>query len=505
MVQGVQLLRREMEVITDLKKVAAVLSWDQETYMPVNGIKARTEQISLILSLAHARFTSNDFKKALGRVADLESGEITQKGCLPIESRLINLIWMDWKRAAAVPMEFVGELARLTSEAQHVWQQARSENDYPKFAPYLDKIISMKRRETDYLGYEDEPYDALLDYFEPGLTTRQLVDLFNQLRPELVSLAAKIKDADVPDYYDILEQPYDEQKQWDFGQIILKAMGYDMNSGRQDRSTHPFTTDFHPQDVRITTRIDPHNLAIGLFGTIHEGGHALYEQGLTTEYFGTPLCDAISLGIHESQSRLWENYIGRGRPFWEYYYPKLKEVFPEQLRHIDLDRFYAAVNTVRPSFIRTEADEVTYNLHIMLRFDLERDMLNGKIKADDLPELWGIGMMDSLGVKPSTDADGVLQDIHWSLGALGYFPTYALGDIYGRQIFEAACSQIVNFDERIAQGDLKTLREWLRQNIHSFGRAIDANQLLISLTGESLSVKPFINYLRKKFGRLYNL
>lgn len=505
MVQGVQLLRREMEVITDLKKVAALLSWDQETYMPVNGIKARTEQISLILSLAHARFTSNDFKKALGRVVDLETGEITQNGCQPIERRLIKLVWIDWKRAAAVPMEFVGELARLTSEAQYVWQQARSENDYPKFAPYLDKIISMKRQETDYLGYEDEPYDALLDYFEPGLTTRQLVDLFNQLRPELVSLAAQIKDADVPDYYDILEQPYDEQKQWDFGQIILKAMGYDMNSGRQDRSTHPFTTDFHPNDVRITTRIDPQNLAIGLFGSIHEGGHALYEQGLTTEYFGTPLCDAISLGIHESQSRLWENYIGRGRPFWEYYYPQLQEVFHEQLGDIDVDQFYAAVNTVRPSFIRTEADEVTYNLHIMLRFDLERDMLNGKIKAGDLPELWGIGMMDSLGIKPSTDADGVLQDIHWSLGALGYFPTYALGDIYGRQIFEAACSQIVNFDERIALGDLKTLREWLRKNIHSLGRAIDANELLISLTGESLSVKPFINYLREKFGRLYNL
>ncbi len=303
----------------------------------------------------------------------------------------------------------------------------------------------------------------------------------------------------------ILTQTYDEHLQWEFGLEILRDMGYDLNRGRQDRSAHPFTTDFHPSDVRITTRLSSSNLAMGLFGTIHEGGHALYEQGLDEQYFGTPLCEAISLGIHESQSRLWENYVGRGRPFWQWYYPRLQQLFPGPLGQVGLEDFYAAINTVRPSLIRVEADEVTYNLHIMLRFKLERALLDGSISVTELPGLWNQEMTEMLGITPETDAEGVLQDIHWSMGAFGYFPTYALGNLYGRQIYDAALEQIEDLEQRISQGDLKTLREWLRVKVQQLGRGKTAVELVQELSGQPLSVEPFVRYLKEKYGEIYGI
>jgi carboxypeptidase Taq len=284
---------------------------------------------------------------------------------------------------------------------------------------------------------------------------------------------------------------------------ILKDMGYDFHRGRQDRSAHPFTIDFHPSDVRITTRLSEDDLAMGLFGTIHEGGHALYEQGLNSKYFGTPLCEAISLGIHESQSRLWENYVGRSRPFWTWYYPRLKKRFPEQLKKVPLNHFYAAINTVTPSLIRVEADEVTYNLHIMLRFELEQALINDHLKVVDLPAMWNEGMQKYVGITPETHAEGILQDVHWSMGAFGYFPTYTLGDLYGRQFYEAARNQIDNLEDKIAHGDLKSLQIWLRDHIHQVGRIRTASELLEDVTGQPLSADTFISYLNAKYHDIY--
>ncbi len=505
MSRNLDILIGEMRIITQLRSAASVLSWDQETYMPPGGARARADQISLILSMSHARFTGPDFRRSLGTLVDLPSGKVLKGGLAEEEVRLLEMTWRDWRRAAALPVEFVGELTRLTAEAQHVWDQARRQSDFGMLAPYLEKIISMKRNEADYLGYDEVPYDALLDGHEPGMTTGQLQALFDTLRPALVDLLARIKSIDAPDRRDILTRNYDEAVQWEFGMELLRDMGYDLTRGRQDRSAHPFTTNFHPSDVRITTRLCKNDLARGIFGTLHEGGHALYEQALNDRYFGTPLCEPVSLGIHESQSRLWENYVGRGRHFWEWYYPRLQERFPGQLKNVSLEDFYTVINTVMPSTIRTEADEVTYNLHIMLRFDLDQAMINNSVAVGDLPALWNEGMEKYLGIRPENDAEGVLQDIHWSMGAIGYFPTYVLGNLYGRQFYEAAKDQIAHLEDKIAGGDLRTLREWLRENIHQVGRASTADELVRQLSGQPLSAGPFIQYLEQKYGQLYGL
>ncbi len=505
MSRNLDILIRELRVITQLRSVAAVLSWDQETYMPPGSARARADQISLIMSMSHARFISPDFRRSLGTLVDLPAGKVSEDNLTPEEVRLLEMTWRDWRRATALPVEFVGELARLTAEAQHIWEQARRQNDFGLLAPYLEKIISMKRNEADYLGYDEVPYDALLDGYEPGMTTEKLQVLFDALRPALVDLVARIQATDFPARHDILARDYDETVQREFGMDILRDMGYDLTRGRQDHSAHPFTTNFHPSDVRITTRLRRDDLTIGLFGTLHEGGHALYEQALDEDYFGTPLCEPVSLGIHESQSRLWENYVGRGRPFWKCYYPRLQERFSGQLRDVSLQDFYAAINAVVPSMIRTEADEVTYNLHIMLRFELEQALINDNVAVDDLAARWNEGMEEYLGVRPENDAEGVLQDIHWSMGAIGYFPTYALGNLYGLQFYEAAKGQIAQLEDKIAGGDLGTLRDWLRENIHQVGRAKTAAELVRELTGRPLSAEPFIHYLKQKYGELYGI
>lgn len=498
-------LIQETMIITQLRKVASVLNWDRETSMPANSGKARADQISLILSLAHTRFTGADFRKSLGNLIDLDSGIIRNGDLLPDQAKMVSLTWLDWHRAIALPAEFVSQLAQLTSEAHGMWLLAREKNRFDLFAPYLVRIVEMKRREADYLGYDDEPYDALLANYEPDITTADLLHLFDQLRPTLVALVRRIGDSKVDDHRHLLQQQFDLQLQEAFGLQVLQDMGYDMSRGRQDQSAHPFTTNFHPSDVRITTRLSETQLAMGLFGSIHEGGHALYEQGMDEKYFGTPLCEAVSLGFHESQSRLWENYVARSLPFWEYYYPLLQGIFPKQLANVELSNFYKAVNAVTPSTIRVEADEVTYNLHVMVRFDLERDLINGDLQVKDLREEWNRRMQELLGIAPPNDTEGVLQDIHWSLGALGYFPTYTLGNLYGRQIFDVARSQITDFDNRLANGDLKSLREWLRQNIHRVGRAISAENLIKSISNEALSARPFINYLETKYSEIYQL
>jgi carboxypeptidase Taq len=347
--------------------------------------------------------------------------------------------------------------------------------------------------------------DALLDLYEPGMTVAQLRPLFDALRARLVPLLRRIQASPIRISDDVLFRNYDQSRQLEFGKLILTAMGYAFDKGRLDCSAHPFTTSFHPTDVRVTTRVHERALAACLYSCIHEGGHGLYDQGLDPRHYGTPLGEALSLGIHESQSRLWENCVGRSRPFWRCFFPLLRQTFPETLDGVEAESFYAAVNRVQPSLIRVEADELTYNLHIMLRFDIERRLIEEQVEAEDLPSLWNATMNEYLDIEPARDADGVLQDVHWSLGAFGYFPTYTLGNLYAAQFYDQARLELPNLDDEIAAGRLTVLTTWLNQKIHRWGRRFTADHLVTRVTGRSLSPEPFLTYLERKFGELYGL
>lgn len=497
-------LKHELKTVLNLRGASALLQWDQETYMPDGSGAIRSEQIALLDTLSHEHLVGPAVKAPLAELVNLDNGEVTT-GLSEDENRLVNEIWRDYHRAAALPKEFVEEYSQITSMAQQVWAQARKENDFAKFAPHLEKIIELKFREIDYLGVQTTPYDTLLDFFEPWMTSADVTRLFDAVKERLVPLVRRIADSGVNTGVELLRKDYDVDRQWEFGVQVLNDMGYDLNLGRQDKSAHPFTTSFHPTDVRITTRLNPNNLLSALSSTIHEGGHALYEQGMDKDWFGTPFCDAISYGIHESQSRLWENLVGLSRPFWEHYYPKLQKFFPENLGNVDLDAFYRAINTVEPSLIRVDADEATYNLHIMLRFEVEKQVINDKLPVKELPELWNNKMEEYLGIRPDSDANGVMQDVHWSFGGFGYFPTYALGNLYNVPMMNQAREELKGLDDQIARGKFADLREWLRTKVHLVGRRRTAAELIEDITGEKLTAEPFMDYLENKYQAIYQL
>lgn len=498
----VDTLRNELKQIKDLKGAINLLYWDMETYMPKGGIKARARQVAMLEAMAHERFIGEGVSKPLGELVDLDSGK-SLNGLDNKTERFAYEIWKDYHRAAALPKEFVEELSRTASFAQPVWVEAREKNDFSLFAPHLEKIIALKHKEISYLGNNNIPYDTLLDEYEPGVTTADVQQLFGELKMELVPMIKAIQESGVDTKREILQQHYDAKKQWEFSEVILKDMGYDFNCGRQDKAVHPFTTEFHPTDVRITTRINENNLMDCLTGSIHEGGHALYEQGLDQEWYGTPFCEAISFGIHESQSRLWENLVGLSKPFWEYYFPKLQKIFPENLSTVSLDEFYLSINTVKPGYIRVDADEMTYNLHIMLRFEIEQMIINEKVEVAALPGIWNDKMDEYLGIRPETDTVGILQDVHWSHGSFGYFPTYALGNLYNIIMFNKANEEMPDLINNIRNGELSPLREWLKNNIHQVGRKQTAKEIIQSLSRENLTAKPFISYLQNKYSNIY--
>ena len=484
--------------VMDLRAAASVLSWDQETYMPPGAVEARASQISTIQSLAHEKFTSDEVGSLLEDLASV----VADMDAHSDEAALVRVIRRDFEKARKLPGSLVARLAQSVSRAKQAWKEAREDDNFGHFEPHLQTLIALNIEKAEAYGYEDRIYDALLDEYEPGMKTANVEEIFADLRKELVPIVEAIANA--PTVSDaVLHQRFDKNLQWEFGMEVIKDFGYDLTRGRQDISPHPFTTTFSITDVRITTRFAEDFLNPGLFGTLHEAGHALYEQGVDMSLERTPLADGTSLGIHESQSRLWENLVGRSRPFWQRYYPRLQSVFPSQLDGVSLDSFYKAINKVEPGFIRVEADEVTYNLHIMLRFELENAMLEGRVSTSDLPDLWIQKMGDYLGVKPKTDSDGVLQDIHWSLGALGYFPTYALGNLMSTQIFEQAGRELDDIDESIAEGNFGELLSWLRTKIHRHGRKLDAGEILESATGDGLSAKSWLSYVRRKFGQIY--
>ncbi len=494
--------------IQRINSAAAVLSWDQETHMPAGGGEARAEQIATLQGLAHQKLVSPELEKLLAPCVDPATGQaMEQPGDAWDESSrsLLREAWRDFSRAKKLPSEFVVRLSRACSLAQQVWAEARENNSFATFLPHLRTVLSLKREEAEYLGYRESPYNALLDVYEPGATIAQLRPLFGQLKARLVPLLHQVLKSGVRIDDNVLFHSYDTARQLEFGRLVLIAMGYDFECGRLDLSTHPFTTSFHPTDVRVTTRVYEHELPACLFSCIHEGGHGLYDQGLDPQFYGTPLGDSVSLGIHESQSRLWENCVGRSRAFWRFFYPILQQTFHHQLRGTDLEAFYAAINCVKPSLIRVEADELTYNLHIMLRFEIEQDLVEGRTKPEDLPEIWNTKMREYLGIAPDRDAEGVLQDVHWSIGSFGYFPTYTLGNIYAVQFFDQAKLEIPHLEDEIAAGQLMVLRRWLQQKIHRWGRMFTPNHLAKRVTGKGLDPGPFLAYLEKKYGELYQL
>jgi carboxypeptidase Taq len=507
-VEALEPLRQLLRPIAHLNSAAAVLSWDQETYMPPGGGEARADQLATLQGLAHERLTGSETEALLGRFVDLKTGEPLDGHVDewdPAARALLRETWRDYTKAKQLPNDFVRRLGKTCSLAQQVWAEAKKQDDFASFLPHLKAVVALKKEEVGYRGSVATPYDALLDTYEPNATTAHLLPLFAALKAKLIPLLERVLRSPARPREDLLIRGYDRERQLAFGQAVLAAMGYDFDRGRLDISAHPFTTSFHPTDVRVTTRVSDQDFTGSLFSCIHEGGHGLYDQGLPSDHYGTPLGEAISLGIHESQSRLWENCVGLSRPFWRHFYPVLQDTFPEQLRSVPLSEFYAALNTVKPSFIRVDADELTYNLHIMLRFEIERDMLEDRVKIEDLPQLWRDKMQAFLGVSPKTDREGVLQDVHWSLGAIGYFPTYTLGNLYSVQFFNQAVRDTPDLLDRIAEGNLRPLKTWLNERIHRWGRTYTAEALVKRVTGEPLNPIHFTSYLERKYSEIYRL
>jgi len=499
--EKLQELKTRLGEIKDLEAAANVLEWDQMTYMPPGGTAARAEQLATLRKMAHALLVSDE----IGRLLEELQAEAADLDYDSDEASLVRVTARDYERERKIPAWLVAEMAKAAALAQEAWVQARAESNYPHFQPHLRKIVDLNIQMAEALGYKDRLYDALLDLFEPEMKTAQVARIFDELKAELVPLVRAI--AEKGDAVDdaILYRDYDEEKQWAFGLEVLRQMGFDFERGRQDKSAHPFTTSFSINDVRLTTRVYRNQFKTALFGSIHEGGHALYEQAISLALERTPLCEGASLGVHESQSRLWENVVGRSRGFWTFCFPRLKEFFHEQLDGVDLEAFYKAINKVEPSMIRVEADEVTYNLHIFLRFEIENDMLEGKVQLSDLPEAWNAKMKAYLGIVPTNDAEGVLQDVHWSLGSLGYFPTYALGTLLSVQFYNQALADIPEIPAQIERGEFASLRNWLKEHIYVHGKKFTPAELAKRVTGFELSARPFVEYVRAKYGDIYGL
>jgi len=478
-----------------LDQAASILHWDQETYMPPGAVEDRAAQLSTLSAMIHQRNTSSTF-------GDLLSGLKNDKTLSETQSAVVREYSRKYERMTSLPEELVREITKTQSLAQQAWAKARKENDYPAFRPFLDKMIELKQKEAECVGYDDKPYDALLDEYEPYMTCREVTEVFSRLRDRLVPIVEKIAAAaEIDD--SILTRGYPLDRQEQFSKAIVTDLGYDWDHGRLDITAHPFTTGGN-RDVRITTRYSEEDLRPALFASIHEAGHALYEQGYLEEHYHTPMAEPISLGIHESQSRMWENLIGRGLPFWQHYLPKLKETFPN-MTDVGLVQFHRAINKVKPSFIRVEADEVTYNLHILLRYEIETEIFDGKITAEEMPSVWNERFEKYLGITPPDDANGCLQDIHWSMGLFGYFPTYALGNLYSAQFLNAARKTIPDLGSEVSRGEFKTLLGWLRHNIHQHGKFYPAQELAEKVTRERLNEDHFISYLKEKYSQIYEV
>lgn len=501
MEQKLQELKNRLAEINDLNGVVALLNWDQATYMPPGGAAARGRQMATISRLAHTKLTDAAIGKLLD---DLQ----TYADSLPYDSddaSLIRVTRYDYEKATKIPAQLLADFYSHSAAAYQAWTVARPQNDFAAVRPLLEKSLDLSRQIADcFPGYEHIA-DPLIDFSDQGMGANSVRKLFAELRDQLVPLAEAITAQDPVDDNCLL-QHYPETPQFDFGIAAIKDYGYDFDRGRQDKTHHPFMTKFSLGDVRITTRANENDLNEALFSTLHEAGHALYEQGINIDFEGSPLAEGTSAGVHESQSRLWENMVGRSLNFWQHYYPKLQATFPQQLNNVPLETFYKAINKVQRSLIRTDADEVTYNLHVMIRFDLELALLEGSLAVKDLPEAWHARYQSDLGLRAPNDVDGVLQDVHWYGGFVGgAFQGYTLGNIMSALFYDQALKAHPAIPTEIASGQFNTLLTWLRENIYRYGRKFTANELIERTTGGPLTIEPYVNYLRNKFGAIYNL
>ncbi|MBM4015586.1 MAG: carboxypeptidase M32 [Planctomycetes bacterium] len=498
-----ELLRRHAEV-RDLSSATALLAWDQETMMPRKAAAARASQLATLAGLRHERFTDPRLGDWIA-ACEAASGEFDDE-----ERAGIRELARDWRRATQLPRDLVEEQAAAESAALEAWREARARSDWPAFAPHLERLLDLARRRAAVLGFADRPYDGLLDDYERGATEAGLAQLFDQLVPRLAPMVAIIVEHAGRVDSRCFRQPFDERAQEAFATRVVAAMGFDTDAGRIDRSSHPFCTGIARGDVRLTRRFAADDLRPALFGIVHEAGHGLYEQGLhaagAAERPGAALlAEACSLGVHESQSRLWENIVARSLPFWQAFAPVAAEYFPAQLAAVGAEECWRAVNEVQRSLIRVEADELTYNLHVAVRFDVERALVAGRLAVADVPAAWNAAMQRLIGLAPGNDGEGCLQDIHWAMGGLGYFPTYTLGNLYAAQLWETAQRELPRLDEAIAQGELVVLRDWLRASVHCHGRRFTASELIERATGAPPSSEPFVRHLRARFGAVYGV
>ncbi len=499
-----QLYRQLCQYVRETALLAAtesILGWDERTMMPPEAAEFRAEQLTLLAGLIHQRRTNRQLGEWLGELA---ASPLTVDPHSDAGATLRQLK-RDYDKRVKLPQSLVEELTRTASLGQHVWQAARAANDFEALRGVLEKTFELKRAQAEALGYEHNAYDALLDDFEPDELTSDVEKVLGDLRQALVPLVAEIAHSNRRPDVSILSRRYPLDMQERFSRDVAAKIGFDFNRGRLDVTAHPFCTGLGPHDCRITTRYDEHFFNCAFFGTLHEAGHGIYDQGLRQDLYGLPPAEAVSLGIHESQSRMWENLVGRSREFWQHFFPAARQAFPGALAEESLERFYFAINDVQPSLIRVEADEATYNLHILIRFELEQSLLSGDLPVVDLPAAWNEKYQQYLGIRPANDVEGVLQDIHWSAGLVGYFPTYSLGNLYASQFFAQADSDLGGLAGQFARGEFQPLRQWLGANIHGHGQRFTAAQLVRRATEKPLSHAPLIAHLRGKLAPLYGL
>lgn len=489
---------QNLKEIADYKYATAALEWDKETYMPKGGAEQRSRQIATLTTAAHRLFTSSSMGDLLDSLLQDDNLSFVQK-------RNVAQTHREYQKSIALSADFVNKKSLAISKGYQSWIAAREQNDYKIYQADLERIVQLQIEETDIIGYNDHPYNAPLDHYENGMTVTFLDDFFNKIISPIRSLLKRINKVDQIDNK-FLFNHYPKDKQWNFGMQVLRDIGYDFNRGRQDISTHPFSTAFGPDDVRITSRIDEHNYADMLWSTIHEGGHALYEQGLPSgDHYGLPSGGYISLGIHESQSRLWENHVGRSAQFWDHYYEPLQKVFPDHLSTVDPKHFYKSINKIEPNLIRTDSDELHYHIHVYIRYELEKQLIKGELSTSELNEAWNDMYAEHMNVSVPNDKEGILQDIHWALGSIGYFPTYSLGTFYAAQFYDAAVKKHPEIESDMQSGQFSTLLTFLRTQIHQHGQLYSADQICKNVTGESLNPAYFLKYAEQKFGKIYGI
>ncbi|UOF90637.1 carboxypeptidase M32 [Fodinisporobacter ferrooxydans] len=496
--QSFQQYLRKMQDISD---ASSVLYWDARTGMPKKGVDRRSQVIATLSAEAFRMSISDEMGNYIAYFLEPENNEKLDD----IMRAVLAECKKEYDRSRKIPADTFEEYVRLTAKAESVWEDAKDTADFSMFRPYLEQIVQMNAEFIEYWGYTGNKYDTLLEYYEPGMTVEKLDRIFGDLRKELVSLLQRVKESPHKPRTKIFEQYFDPAKQREFSIYILKKMGYDFHAGRIDETVHPFEISFGPGDVRITTKYLPNDFRSALFSSMHEGGHALYEQNISERLIGTILCSGTSMGIHESQSRFWENIVGRSKTFWSHFLKAAIEHFPEQFRGVTLEEFYRGINEARESLIRIEADELTYNLHIMIRYEIEKALFNGDLQVKDLPLAWAEKMREYLGVEPQHDGEGCLQDVHWSGGSFGYFPSYALGNIYSAQFLHAMKKEMPAYDSYVADGRLIPIKDWLAGNIYQYGKMQTPEEILRRVAGEEVNGKYLVDYLTAKYTDVYQL